>query len=479
VRRRLFWTIAGVAAITGLLVLVGSVISSQRAATEATYRELRNSSDEAISLIHDRVASSRPGAVRELIRLVEGGDLSPLFAQIRRVAGGSEIGVAVVGSAGQLLSGSDLFDRVPSSDIPADGATIPTRASTGELVVLAGTVVEILDEQVRVVVGIAREAPIVVLRDQFPGVILLVVGIGALAALMARLLSSQVTERLEPLAVASRKVAAGDMRARVPDLGDPELDQVASAFNEMASELEATRDREREFILGVGHDLRTPLTTIGGYAEALETGDLDPDELERVGAVLGMQSRQLSRLIDDLSMLARLEQPEFGLRAEQVDVGAHVSEVVEGFRRRATELGVALDIEVQQGLVTETDPDRLGQIAQNLVENALRHTPEAGRVTVVVGDGPTISVTDTGSGISPEDLPHVFERYFVGRQRSVRKEGSGLGLSIVKGLVDRMGGTVEATSTAGKGTTIEVRLDGVGSRPKPRTSSPRQDLPGS
>jgi two-component system sensor histidine kinase BaeS len=146
-----------------------------------------------------------------------------------------------------------------------------------------------------------------------------------------------------------------------------------------------------------------------------------------------------------------------------MDVGAHVMEVLEGFRRRAAELGVALVVEAEEGVMLEADPDRVGQIAQNLVENALRHTPETGSVRVEVSGGDeevTIAVSDTGSGIAPEDVEHVFERYFVGQQRSVRKEGSGLGLSIVKGLVDRMGGSVEARSTLGKGTTIAVRLPG-------------------
>jgi len=258
-------------------------------------------------------------------------------------------------------------------------------------------------------------------------------------------------------------VAAGDMKARVPSVGDPDLDQVAAAFNEMATELEATREREREFILGVGHDLRTPLTTIGGYAEALEVGDLSEDELSRIGAVLGTQSRQLGRLIDDLSTLARLEQAQFGLREEPVDVGAHVTEVVDGFGRRSAELGVRLSVDGDDGVMLDTDPDRLGQIAQNLVENALRHTPETGSVEVTVRGGDpdavVITVVDSGTGISEEDLPHVFDRHYVGRQRSLHREGTGLGLSIVKGLVDRMGGSVLAESRPGRGTKITVRLD--------------------
>ncbi len=301
------------------------------------------------------------------------------------------------------------------------------------------------------------------LADQMRGLLLILAALGLVAALIARLLSSQMARRLDPLAAAARRLADGDLTTRVPDLGDPELDDVAAAFNEMASELETSREREREFILGVGHDLRTPLTTIRGYAEALELGRFGADEIEKIGGVLSVQSRQLSRLIEDLTMLARLDQAEFSLREERVDVGAHVTEIAAGFRERADEVGVRLEIDAESGVEILTDPDRLGQIAQNLVENALRYTPETGSVTVAVrsddGDA-VIEVSDTGTGIEPADLPHIFDRHYVGGHRTVRKEGSGLGLSIVKGLVERMGGEVSADSELGRGTTITVRLEG-------------------
>ena len=464
-RRRLFWTIAGVAAATGVLVLAASVFASQRAAVDATYRELQVSADEAVTIIEDFVEAGgrRPAAAIDLLRTIRGDELATLFSRIRRTAGGSEIGVALLSSDGAIQSDAPIFGRVDlTGETVSTGENLRAMSEDGELVVVTPTVVEVGNTEVTLLVALAREAPIVRLRDQGPGLIVLIVGIALLAGLGGRLLSSQLAKRLEPLADASRQVASGDMTARVPAVGDPDLDQVAGAFNDMATELEASRQREREFILGVGHDLRTPLTTIGGYAEALEAGDLDEGELARIGGVLGVQSRQLGRLIDDLSTLARLEQAEFSLREEPVDVGAHVAEMVEGFERRASELGVGLEVDADRGVYLETDPDRLGQIAQNLVENALRHTPEAGSVNVTVRGEPdavVIQVVDTGIGISEEDLPHVFDRHYVGKLRSVHKEGTGLGLSIVKGLVDQMGGTVSADSNPGKGTTITVRLD--------------------
>ena len=462
-RRRLFWTIALVAAVTGFLVLVGTVVASQRAAVEATYREMSQSADEAVAIIEETIerAEERPGAGAELFRFLQGGQLGPSLGRIRRTAGSSEIAFMVIVN-GEERSSAGLFERVtPDLETLSSGASQFTRSTEDELVVITQTDLPGRVGEVSLLVALARETPVVRVSDQRSRLVLIVVAITAASALLARLLSRQLASRLEPLAGASRRLAEGDLGARVPDLGDEELDEVAGAFNEMAGELEASRDREREFILGVGHDLRTPLTTIGGYSEALESGDVSPDEVERIGGVLGVQTRQMGRLIEDLTTLARLQQPEFGLRLEPVDIGAHVAEVAGGFERRAREVGVSLSVETEDGLMVDTDPDRLSQIAQNLVENALRFTPETGSVKVTVSGGESqvvIEVADSGVGIPEEDLPHVFDRHYMVRQRRVRNEGSGLGLSIVQGLVDRMGGTVSATSQPGKGTTITVRL---------------------
>lgn len=287
------------------------------------------------------------------------------------------------------------------------------------------------------------------------------------SAVVARLLSDSILRRLEPLATASRSLAAGDLTARVPDLGDAELEELVDAFNEMAEDLGESRVREREFLLGVGHDLRTPLTTIAGYSEALESGEVEDEEVQRIGGVIGVQSRQLSRLIEDISLLARLEQPEFDLRFESVDLPAHITEMVEGFQRRSEELNVELIIETEPAEEIETDPDRVAQITFNLLENALRFTPAHGTVTVRVqsteNGAVTLEVEDTGSGISEADLPMIFDRHFVAGQRHIRNEGTGLGLSIVQGLAERLGGSVQAESTKGVGTTITVVIPDRGS----------------
>ena len=327
-RRRLFWTINGVAALTGLLVLIGAAVATQRAAIDATQRELTKSSAEVVSVINDTVqaAERRPGAVFEIFRHLE-GELGPVLGRIRRSAGSSDLAFAAVAPDGSIRTSADLFARLsvdPATLAPGESRFVTS--SNDELVMLTATSVPVGNTEITLVVALAREAPVVRLSDLGLGLGVVGLGMILISAALARLLSNQIVSRLEPLSGASRRLAEGDLSVRVPPLGDPDLDQLGESFNEMASEIEATRDREREFILGVGHDLRTPLTTIAGYAEALEAEDLDPEDVARIGGVLGTQSRQLGRLIEDLSLLARLEQPEFSLRRERVDVGAHVSE---------------------------------------------------------------------------------------------------------------------------------------------------------
>ncbi|MEE8407682.1 MAG: hypothetical protein V3S32_11100, partial [Acidimicrobiia bacterium] len=199
-RRRLFWTIAGVAAVTGLLVLAGSAFASQRAAVEATYREMAQSSREAVAIIEDTLerVERRPGAAQELFRLLQGEQVGPLLGRIRRAAGGSDIAFAVIPANGDPRFSSDLFHRVDLDQDTLDSGTQFTRSSTGELVVITPTEISVRNTDVTLLVALAREAPIVRLADQFGGMLLIIVGIGLLSALLARLLSRSVANRLEP-----------------------------------------------------------------------------------------------------------------------------------------------------------------------------------------------------------------------------------------------------------------------------------------
>lgn len=448
--------------VMGSLVLLAALYSSQRAAVDATRRELERATTEVVAILEESIAvgEARPAALAELIALLGEDRFVSLLARLETAAGGSELSFGAVAPNGEFLTNGPLFERL-NFDL---GEVVPGESyfyeTESEMVAITGRTLPVRDVDLVFVAALARSTPVVQLADRSGTVVAIFLVMILVSAVVARLLSDSILRRLDPLATASRSLAAGDLSTRVPDLGDPELEDLVEAFNDMAEDLGESRIREREFLLGVGHDLRTPLTTIAGYSEALESGEVDIEEVRRIGGVLGVQSRQLSRLIEDISLLARLEQPEFDLRFESVDLPAHVQEIVEGFQRRSEDLNVDLVVETEAAAPIETDPDRVAQIAYNLVENALRFTPAHGTVTVRVG--PTndsavkLEVEDTGSGINEADLPMIFDRHFVAGQRHIRNEGTGLGLSIVEGLAERLGGSVRAESTKGVGTTITV-----------------------
>jgi two-component system sensor histidine kinase BaeS len=315
-----------------------------------------------------------------------------------------------------------------------------------------------------IVVAIGRTAPLLPIRGM-SRTLLIVVVVGVVMIVVFGVgLSRWIRGRLAELETASNHIAAGDFSVRAPVEGDDAIATVSVAFNDMAANLQGTQLREREFLMSIGHDLRTPLTTIRGYAEALDEGAVGREDAERVAAVLHKQADRLSRLVEDVMLLARLEAREFTLRPEAIDVAAHLSGVVDTYRGRADEVGVSLGFSSTGSGIVNIDPDRLDQVCSNLIENALRYTPELGTVTVTatVDDEHgfvRLVVGDTGPGIEPADADRVFDRLYVAqRYHPIRPEGSGLGLAIVRELVDAMGGTVSVESTPGEGSRFTVEL---------------------
>jgi len=282
-------------------------------------------------------------------------------------------------------------------------------------------------------------------------------------ALVAARLSRRLTKPLTDATEATARIADGDLSVRLPDHhgggSTDELDDLAKSINEMADSLARSRGLEQQFLLSVSHDLRTPLTSIQGYAEAIADGAV-PDERAAAGIILA-ESRRLERLVRDLLDLAKLEARQFSLDLVPVDLDELVSDSVDGFRREVEAAGLHLQL-ARSGhhVAAVADPDRLAQVVANLTENALKYA--SGSITLaVIGDpqAPRVEVSDDGPGIATEDLPHVFERLYVAGHQPVRKEiGSGLGLAIVRELVDAMGGTVRAEAVPGGGARMVVTL---------------------
>jgi signal transduction histidine kinase len=258
------------------------------------------------------------------------------------------------------------------------------------------------------------------------------------------------------VAAASRSLAEGVSPDPVPLGGSAELAVLAQTFNDMARELNRAREVERNFLLSVSHELKTPLAAIRGYAEGLEDGIFTAGEATEI---IREEARRLERLVRDLLDLARMNRREFVVHRERVDLRDVAREVARRYETDARTAGVELECMAELPAPAVADQDRVLQVVSNLVENALRSTPAGGSVRVLAQAG-TLVVEDTGVGLAPEDVPHTFERFYLhdrnpdGRARI----GSGLGLAIVKELTERMGGTVTVESEVGRGTTFVVRL---------------------
>jgi two-component system sensor histidine kinase BaeS len=459
VRRRLFWSLLGVAVVTGLVLTAAAAFAARRAAIEATQSEMLRAADEVAEVVAERIGPGRPAVnrLRELLAELSAGSTGELLTRMRRAAGGSGLELALITRQGELLTTSPSLRGLPVDT---------SRLESGRQQFISGAAgrLILLRPLARVglaipVIALTRDTAVVEPARLFRTFALtLLVGI-ALAAILARVLSNRLSADVGVLAVAAKGLADGDLSTRVGDLGDSDLATLGSAFNQMASELEESRDREREFILSVGHDLRTPLTTLGGYAEALAAGEIEEAELARVGEVMHRQTERMRRLTEDLTLLARLGNPEFALRPEAVDVAAYLEEVVASFAGQAAGSDVALDVKAEATGTCLMDPERLAQIVSNLVDNAIKHSPEKGVVTVRVGKIPSsdveVTVGDQGPGIDEADRPHIFDRHYIGGRK---QGGSGLGLAIVAGLVSRMGGSVRADSAPGTGATFTVLL---------------------
>ncbi|AKT50724.1 HAMP domain-containing sensor histidine kinase [Arsenicicoccus sp. oral taxon 190] len=302
---------------------------------------------------------------------------------------------------------------------------------------------------------------------------LISLGLGLLIALLAALgvtwfLSRRLRRPLTELTLAARELSRGHYSARVPEVGTgTELETLAGAFNVMAARLEGIEDTRRRMLADLAHELRTPITTLIAYHDGLHDGvvQLGPDSQ----TALSQQTDRLARLAEDIDEVSTAEEGRLSVLPEAVAVSDLLWNAGESVRDRYRDAGVnlAVDTSGATGLTVKVDRQRLGQVLSNLLTNALRHTPAGGFVTVSarrVDDEIDITVTDTGEGIDPGHLPHVFERFYRGdAARSRDNSGSGIGLTISKAIIDAHHGTIKAGSPGpGQGSTFVISLPTAG-----------------
>ena len=282
---------------------------------------------------------------------------------------------------------------------------------------------------------------------------------GGIAALVALVLGSvlffQIVSPVQQITSAAQKIAAGDLSQRIQTQSQDEIGTLANSFNQMADSLAKHEELRRNLIADVAHELRTPLTVIQGNLEAMLDGVLpaSPQEI----ATLRDETALLARLVSDLRLLSLAEAGQLKLERVEIDPTELIAQAVEPFRLQAQSSQIELTLEIASNLpFINVDADRIAQVIRNLLNNALRHTPAGGRITLTCRKETTQSllftVSDTGEGISADDLPFVFDRFYrADKSRSRASGGSGIGLAIAKQLVEAHGGKVWAESQPGRG----------------------------
>ncbi|MEI7759910.1 MAG: HAMP domain-containing sensor histidine kinase [Thermoleophilia bacterium] len=301
------------------------------------------------------------------------------------------------------------------------------------------------------------------LRDQWLPLVVRLAAAFAIGALLAGLLSWWLSRRITgpvlALSSAADEIAAGNYAVRVPaGEGGDEISHLSQRFNEMAARLSATEERERQFLMSVSHELRTPLTAIKGHVDAIRDGLFDDPEAERASLdVVAGETVRLERLVGDVLDLAKLNAHRFTVQAEEVAIGALVSQAHAGFGEEARARGLTFRLDPDPHAPTiVTDGDRVMQVLTNLLANAFRWTPDGGTISIGSASGGSevsIDVTDTGPGIGPDERERIFIP-FISRDN----HGTGLGLPIARELALALGGRIELESTVGEGSRFRLVL---------------------
>ncbi|MEA2007859.1 MAG: HAMP domain-containing sensor histidine kinase [Chloroflexota bacterium] len=306
-----------------------------------------------------------------------------------------------------------------------------------------------------------------VLRDEFLPPFLQAGGVAFLLSLLfAFWIARWVANPLDQMVDATRDVAAGEYRP-IPLKGPAEVKALTQAFNEMSARVKASQQSQKDFVANVSHELKTPLTSIQGFSQAILDGTVDTlESLGQAASIIHAESSRMYRLVVDLLDLARLDAGTADLNRESLNVEVLLRGVVDKFAPQAEKANVSLNLVVEPLPTCVGDADRLAQVFTNLVDNALKHTPPAGDVRVhakLQKETITISVTDTGEGIPPEALPRVFERFYqVDKSRkNGEKPSTGLGLAIAQQIIQAHKGKIAVDSTLGEGSVFVVHLPTV------------------
>lgn len=451
--RRLATVIVSVVIATLLLAGAGTLLLSAARARTTTVNELRAQAEqmadnigEVLDIDESLTAIEQAKQLRNRLRLL---------ATMRQVVELDDVSVLIVQRNGEIEG--DLPSSLSIDDIQLD--VLATGQSTadnrGKLAYAAAPAAGPVGRQYIVVMTRRIDAG---LGPSFRLFVWASIATILLALGAAYLLGRRLSKPIREASAATQQIAAGHLGTRLvepPARQHDELAELSRNVNGMAAALERSRGLEQQFLLSVSHDLRTPLTSIRGYAEAIDDGNVDP---KHAAAVIRAESARLERLVADLLDLAKLQAQSFTFHPQSVDVSAAAHTVTAA--AAGSKPGITFHPVTTGALLVTADPDRLAQALANLVENAGKYASSAVLVSTRAENGwAVVTVDDDGPGIAEHDQPHVFERLYVARHLPERRENSsGLGLAIVKELITGMGGQVTASGAPNGGARLSIRL---------------------
>ncbi len=348
---------------------------------------------------------------------------------------------------------------IPAGDYQV-GATVAASALS------QGTAVTVNNARVGTVLAAGSPPPLGGLEERYLtntnlGLLYAALGASVVALILGIVLARALTRPIRALTAAIHGMARGELKQSVPVTSKDELGELAAAFNHMSADIDRQIRARRQMTADIAHDLRNPLTVIGGYVESMRDGVLKPTQ-ERLESIQG-EVQHLERLVEDLRTLSQADAGEMVLNRELVPVRGLLERAAQSYQPLAEKEHIKLSIEAGDDVPqVHADPDRLARVLGNLISNSLRYTPAGGAIALKAvaenGKAVKITVADNGKGIAPEALPYVFDRLYRADAARTRSEESGLGLAIARSIVEAHGGSISAQSALGVGTTVTILL---------------------
>ena len=414
-------------------------------------------------------------SLAEQSKLLEGTDSDVIrqiyVLSIARVAKEDELTVLITDADGNIEMGAKpdgttytLPGYHISNEVVAEMHKNGSYASVGSLGVLSessfytvGTCVKDDNGDADLMIFVSTQDPnsAGVVRHSTQTLVLILLVTLAVMLVISFIISQHVTRPLKTIAAAAKEFAGGNFDVRVPeDNRCYEIDELAVSFNNMARDLDQLEELTRGFISNVSHEFKTPMTTIGGFVDGMIDGTIPEEQRDKYLRIIAEETRRLSRMVNRMLDAAKIQSGELLLSPAPFDFSAMTSQIILSFEQKIEKKKLEVECELDDRLIVMGDRDHLYRAVYNLVDNAVKFIDEGGRLTLRAhpeGDFCAFSISNTGAGISAEDLPHVFDRFYkADRSRSMDKTGAGLGLYIVKNIINLHGGEISVRSDGGE-----------------------------